>query len=358
MRRPRLAILDDYEGILRNAPATADLREIVDVTVFDRRLDPENLIEALEEYQMVLATRERTRFPADLLEQLPALELLVQTGGHAYHVDLDAATRQGILVALGRGAKAPTRAVPELTFGLMLSLMRDLPVLTQSMARGDWPRSTGRVLHGRTLGILGLGRHGVPVARLGRAFGMEVVAWGPTLTEERAAAEGVRRLELEELLGRADVVTVHLRLSESSRGLLDRRRLNLMRPEAVLINTARGAIVDEPALVDALENGHLGGAGLDVYTDEPLPSDSPLRHLQNVVLTPHIGWTVDAVFEEFARIAQDQVWSYMQGTLSEQGVLNPDALAVKKPRSGGIKGREALGSDASLLSPKQELGGG
>lgn len=349
MTRSRLAILDDYEGMLSRAPATDGLREIVDVTVFDRRLDSDEITKRLDGYQMVLAIRERTRFPADLLERLPALELLVQTGGHAYHVDSDAATRQGILVALGRRIKAPTHAVPELAFGLMLSIMRDLPALTQSMARGEWPRSTGSVLHGRALGILGLGRHGVPVARLGKAFGMEVVAWGPTLTDERAAAEGVKRLELEELLDSADIVTVHLRLSDTSHGLLDHRRLGLMRPGAVLINTARGAIVDEPALVEALGSGRLAGAGLDVYADEPLASDSPLRHLQNVVLTPHIGWTVDAVFEEFAQIAHEQVRAYMQGVLPESEVLNPEALAANKARSGGIETNENRPAERSEL---------
>jgi phosphoglycerate dehydrogenase-like enzyme len=345
MKRPRLAILDDYEGMLGRAPSTDMLRKIVDVTVFDRPLDPGEIAGTLEDYQMVLAIRERTRFSADLLGSLPILELIVQTGGHAYHVDLEAATRQGVLVALGRRVKAPTRAVPELTFGLMLCLMRDLHGLTRSMARGEWRRSTGRVLHGRTLGILGLGpRHGAQVARLGRAFGMELVAWGPTLTEERAAAEGVKRLELDEVLSTADIVSIHLRLSEMSRGLLDRRRIGLMRAEAILINTARGAMVDELALAEALRDGRLAGAGLDVYADEPLASDSPLRRLSNVVLTPHIGWTVDATFDEFARIAYDQVRGYMQYALPEHETLNAEALAVEKPRSGGIDAHEASSS--------------
>lgn len=336
MNRPRLAILDDYEGMLAGAPAITRFREIADVDVFNKSLEVEELVRSLCDYQILVATRERTQFTAELLEKLPKLELLVQTGGHAYHVDLEAASRMGILVALGNRTQSSYRATPELVFGLIIALLRHLPALSHTMKEGGWPISVGRILHGRTLGVLGLGRVGVPVSRLGRAFGMRVVAWGPTLTGDRAKKEGVTRLSLDELLGCSDIVSVHLRLSEQSRGLLDRRRLSLMRSDAILINTSRGAIVDEAALVDALESNHLAGAGLDVYSSEPLAADSSLRRLPNVVLTPHIGWTVDAVFEEFMEIACEQVEDYLRHNLRPTDIVNCQALTIQRERLGGV----------------------
>jgi D-3-phosphoglycerate dehydrogenase / 2-oxoglutarate reductase len=331
-----LAILDDYEGVLTSAPATARLREIAEVAAFNRRLDDDELVNVLYDCHIAVAIRERTRFAAPLLERLPTLELLIQTGSHAYHIDLETATRRGLLVALDGQARASTHAVSELTFGLAIALLRNLPGLTHSMADGEWPHFLGRSLYGRTLGVLGLGRQGIPAARLGRAFGMRVVAWGPTLTQERAEAERVEYLELDELLSCADVVTIHLRLSEQSRGLLDHKRIALMRPDAILINTARGEIVDEAALAEALAAGQLAGAGLDVYSCEPLSPDSPLRRLPNVVLTPHIGWTVDAVFEQYSQVTWDTTHAYLRGVLPVAKVCNPEALNVARQRHGGV----------------------
>ncbi len=335
MSRPRLAILDDHEGIVARAPGTVRLRELADVTVFPEHLGDDQLVEALGGFHALLAIRERTRFHAGVIGRLNDLELLLQTGGHAYHVDVDAATRQGVLIALGRRVQAPTRAVPELVFGLIIALLRDIPQLTYRMRSGQWPVAVGRSLHGLTLGILGLGRHGVPVARLAQAFGMRVVAWGPTLTPERAERAGASFLDLDELLRTADIVTIHLRLSDQSRELIDRRRLALMKPGACLINTARGAIVEEEALVEALTSGRLAGAALDVFAAEPLSLDSRLRKLENVVLTPHIGWKVGAVFEEFASIAAEQLEAYLHGRLPMSEALNPDALAAPRSRIGG-----------------------
>lgn len=309
-RSVKLTILDDYEGVLVGPPATARLRNIVKVVAFDQRLDDDELVDVLNDCHIAVAIRERTHFSASLLKVLPTLELLIQTGSHAYHIDLEAATRQGLLIALDGQARASTHAVSELTFGLAIALLRSLPELTRSMTDGLWPRSLGCCLYGRTLGVLGLGRQGLPVARLGQAFGMRVVAWGPTLTRERAVANHIEYLELDELLSCTDVITIHLRLSDKSHGLLDRERIALMRSDAILINTARGAIVDEAALAEALAAGHLAGAGLDVYSCEPLSQDSPLRRLPNVVLTSHIGWTVDAVFKQYSQIVWNTVDSY------------------------------------------------
>jgi phosphoglycerate dehydrogenase-like enzyme len=283
---------------------------------------------------VVLAIRERTRLDAAFFDRLPKLELVLQTGGHAYHLDEPAATARGIVVALGRRATVAAAAVPELTFGLMIAVLRQIHPLAARLAAGDWPAPIGGTLAGRTLGILGLGRHGRPVARLAAAFGMRVLAWDRR--GRGGTDEGAELVALEELLGRADVVSLHLRLSSQSRGLLNRERLALLRPGAVLINTARGSIVDEDALVEALRSGRLGGAGLDVFATEPLPVDSRLRTLGNVVLTPHIGWKVEEVFQEFAEIAADQLEAWLGGRLPADEALTPAAADVPRKRLGGL----------------------
>jgi D-3-phosphoglycerate dehydrogenase len=334
---PRLLVLDDYEGRIAGAPAMARLRDLAEVTLLQRPLADSDL-DGLTEVQVLLAIRERTRLDRHLLDRLPRLELVLQTGGHAYHVDQEAATGRGIVVALGRRARMPSASVPELTFGLMLALLRRIHPLAGQLADGDWPEAMGGTLAGRTLGILGLGRHGRPVARIAAAFGMPVLAWdrdpGREYPDDETVAE---RLPLEELLERSDVVSVHLKLSPESAGLLDAGRLARMRPGAILINTARGAIVDEQALVAALEAGRLAGAGLDVFVTEPLPADHPLRTVPNVVLTPHIGWKVDEVFAEWAEIAADQLAAWLAGRLPATEVLDPAAGQVPRGRLGGLE---------------------
>jgi len=332
--RARLLVLDDYEGRIAGSPAMGRLRQLAEVTVLNRPLTEADLAE-LADVEVLMAVRERTRLDADLFDRLPRVELVLQTGGHAYHVDEPAVTGRGIVVALGRRARMPTAAVPELTFGLMIAVLRRIHPLASELSAGAWPEAMGGTLAGRTLGILGLGRHGRPVARIGAAFGMRVVAWdrghGP-----KAGDPEVERLPLDELLARSDVVSVHLRLSPESRGLLGRERLARMRPGAVLVNTARGAIVDEGALVEALRAGRLAGAGLDVFATEPLPAVSPLRALPNVVLTPHIGWKVDEVFHEWAVIAADQLAAYLEGRLAAGEVLAPAAARVPRQRLGSL----------------------
>jgi phosphoglycerate dehydrogenase-like enzyme len=338
MPRPRLLVLDDHEGRVAASPAMARLRDLAEVTVLDRPLveaDPGDLADV----RFLLAIRERTRLDGELFDRLPGLELVLQTGGHAYHLDEPAATGRGIVVALSRGARMASAAVPELTFGLMLAVLRRIHPLAAELAGGAWPAAVGGTLAGRTLGILGLGRHGVPVARIGAAFGMGVLAWDrgrPRRPGDPAAALGVERLPLDELLARSQVVSVHLKLSPDSRGLLDGARLAGLRPGAVLVNTARGAIVDEDALVEALASGRLAGAGLDVFATEPLPADHPLRRLPNVVLTPHIGWKVAEVFFEWAEIAAGQLAAWLDGRLEPDQVVTPAAAQVPRPRSGGL----------------------
>jgi phosphoglycerate dehydrogenase-like enzyme len=216
------------------------------------------------------------------------------------------------------------RSTIELGFGLMLAVLRRIPQTDQAMRRGEWPSFAGRTLHGKTLGILGLGRIGRQVALLAQAFGMQVIAWGPTLTPERAAAAGATFMELDELLQAADVITVQLKLSDESRGLLDERRLRLMRRQAVLINTARGAIVDEAALIRVLQEGAIAGAGLDVFVQEPLSRESPLRRLDNVVLTSHLGWPADLTYRYMAEGMVGIIEAYLDGNYEK--AINPEAL--------------------------------
>jgi phosphoglycerate dehydrogenase-like enzyme len=334
--RPRLLVLDDFEGRIAGAPAMARLRELAEVAVLDRPLADGDL-DRLAGVRVLLAIRERTRLDEALLERLPELELVLQTGGHAYHVDQQAATGRGVVVALSRRARMASASVPELTFGLMLAVLRRIHPLAAELAAGAWPAAMGGTLAGRTLGVLGLGRHGRPVARIAAAFGMLVLAWdrdpGREYPDDEPVAE---RLPLDDLLARSDVVSIHLKLSPESTRLLDRDRLARMRPGAILVNTARGAIVDEQALVEALTAGRLAGAGLDVFATEPLPADHPLRRAPNVVLTPHIGWKVDEVFAEWAEIAAEQLDAWLAGRLPADEVLDPAAAQVPRDRLGGL----------------------
>ncbi len=326
----RVAVLDDVHRVFDADPAIQRLRGRVPVDVHAAKLPPERL----RDYPILIALRERTRFDAAFFAAVPGLELIAQTGNHAYHVDMDAATQAGVVVGMSSGdtemMATIARSTIELSFGLMFAVLRRIPQTDQAMRRGEWPSFAGRTLAGKKLGILGLGRIGREVAALAQAFRMQVLAWGPTLTPERAARAGVTCLPLDELLREADIVSVHLKLSDDSRGLLDEEKLRLIGPQGVLINTARGAIVDEQALARVLAEGALGAAGLDVFAHEPLAADSPLRRLDNVVLTSHLGWPVDLTYRTMAQAAVSIVESYLDGRYV--GVVNPDALARRKAR--------------------------
>jgi phosphoglycerate dehydrogenase-like enzyme len=324
----KVTVLDDYQHAIDGTPALERLRQTAEVQVlFERLPDEEALIRAVKGSQAIIPIRERTRFPARLLEALPELELISQTGNHAYHIDIEAATRAGIVVALAPGGNSTT----ELAFALMLAVMRHIPQSDQAMRRGEWPLVLGYVLRGKTLGILGLGKIGVEVAAIACAFGMDVIAWGPTLTPERASKSQAAYMPLDDLLKTADVVSVHLKLSEQSKNLLNEARLRTMKKTAYLINTARGAIVDEPALVRLLQEKAIAGAGLDVFLEEPLPPCHPLLALDNVVLTPHLGWPTDSGFAGFAENAVENILDYREGKLTR--AINPEALQRRKAKS-------------------------
>ncbi|PRX46106.1 phosphoglycerate dehydrogenase-like enzyme [Prauserella shujinwangii] len=305
----RIAILDDYQNV---ALELADWDSLgAEVEVFTEHVaDRDELVRRLAGCEVVVAMRERTPFPAALLERLPDLRLLVTTGPRNASIDLAAAERLGIVVCGTGYLPHPTA---EHTWALILAAMRNLPVEERSVREGGWQRTVGRGLHGATLGLLGLGRLGSRVARIGQAFGMRTIAWSRHLTPERAAEHDVTAVSEEELLRTADVLSIHLVLSERTRGLLGAEELALLKPTALLVNTSRGPIVDETALVTALREGRIGGAALDVYDVEPLPADHPLRSLPNTVLTPHIGYVTRDLYEVFYRDAVEDIAAYQAG---------------------------------------------
>jgi len=304
----RVAVLDDVHDVWNGLAATGRLRERADVTVFTEAF---GTAEALRGFEALIANRERTRFTRELLDQLGDVRLIVQTGNHGANIDFAAARERGIVVARASGGYSIGAA--ELAVALALALMRRIPEQDAALRRGEWSTPTTPVLHGKILGVVGLGRVGSHVARIAGAFGMQVLAWSPRLTDALARAAGAERRELDELLVESDVVTIHASLTPASRGLLDARRLGLLKPTAYLVNTARGAIVDEKALLAALSERRIGGAGLDVFEVEPLPAHHPFTALDNVVLTPHLGWPTDDGYRRFAAAACEVLFAYMDG---------------------------------------------
>jgi len=274
------------------------------VEVFDDHVVYEDeLVAGLGDSEVIVAMRERTPFPASLFARLPRLGLLVTTGLKNAAIDLDAAKEHGVTVC---GTASTGNAVPEITFGMLIALSRHFVAEATAVRSGGWQHTIGPGLAGLTLGIVGLGRLGIPVAKLGRAFEMEVVAWSPNLTVERAAEHGVRAVSKDELFAGSDAITIHMPLSERSRGLIGADDLARMKPTAYLINTSRGPIVDEAALVSALEEHRIAGAGLDVYDTEPLPGDHPFRSLPNVLALPHIGYvTTDQYRTWYGQVVED-----------------------------------------------------
>lgn len=307
----RIAILDDYQGVALAMADWTSLPASAEVLVFRDHLSELDAVAArLADFDVVMAMRERTPFPRPLLERLPGLRLLVTTGMRNAAIDVAAATERGIVVCGTAGLPYPTA---ELTWGLILSLARRIPAEDRATRDGGWQVSVGLGLNGKTLGVLGLGTLGAQVARVGRAFEMEVLAWSQNLTAARAAEVGATRVDRDELLARADVVTIHLVLGERTRGLIGARELGLMKRTAHLVNTSRGPIVDEAALVRALRDGGIAGAGLDVFDEEPLPADHPFRHLPGTVITPHLGYVTEETYRVFYGHALENIRAYLEG---------------------------------------------
>ena len=308
---PKIAILDDYQEVALEMADWGTLPADAEITVFkDHLAEIDAVAERLADFEIVAIMRERTPFPRALFEKLPKLELLVTSGTGNASIDLAAATDHAVTVC---GAGASMSSTAELTWGLILALLRHIPLEDSETRAGKWQVTLGRDLHGGTLGVLGLGRIGSQVAKVGDAFGMTVIAWSPNLTAERAAERGARLVSKDELLADSDVLSIHMRLSERTRGLIGRRELGLMKPTACLINTSRGPIVEEAALIDALRGGNIGGAGLDVFDIEPLPLDHPLRNLENTVITPHLGYVSNETYRAFYGGMAEDIAAYLAG---------------------------------------------
>lgn len=307
----RLTILDDYQNVALGAADWSRVRERADIRVIpDHITDVDQLVAALENSEIVIAMRERTAFPASVLQRLPRLKLLVTTGMRNASIDLDAAHDRSVIVS---GTAGGPSTVPELTLGMMIALTRHFVEEDRNIRDGGWQQTVGTGLAGRTLGILGLGRLGVPVAALAQAFGMQVSAWSRNMTAERAAEHGARAVNKEELFAGSDIVTIHLPLGRSSRGIVGADDLGRLGASGYLVNTSRGPIVDEAALIHALYNGTIAGAALDVYDAEPLPKDHPLRTAPNTLLLPHIGYVTSDVYAVYFREAVEDVLAYLDG---------------------------------------------
>jgi D-3-phosphoglycerate dehydrogenase len=285
----RLAILDDYQNVARKLTDWSSVQNDLDIQVFNHHLGgDEEVIKALQGFHFISAMRERTRFSRRVIEALPDLKLIITTGMRNASIDIKAAAERGVTVCGTGGFGNPTTGV---AVGLMLELTRRVGWENARMKAGEsWQVTLGHDLEGKTLGVIGLGKLGTRVARVMQALGMKTIAWSQNLTAEKAREAGAELVGKDELLRRADIITIHLVLSDRSRGLIGARELGLMKPTAYLVNTARGPIVDEKALIDVLKAGKIAGAGLDVFDVEPLPRDHAFRTLDNVVITPHLGY--------------------------------------------------------------------
>jgi phosphoglycerate dehydrogenase-like enzyme len=320
----RVAILDDYQQVALASADWSAVRERAEIHVFTTHIGrTEALVNALEPFDVIVAMRERTPFDAERLGGLPKLRLLVTTGMANASIDLAAAGARGITVC-GTGGVGSSTA--ELTWGLILALLRHIPTEDRWMKQagraggaalgvgGGWQQTVGTGLDGKRLGVVGLGGQGRRVAGIGRAFGMNVVAWSQNLDPSQAEQAGVKAVSKEELFASSDVVTVHYKLSDRSTGLVGSAELALMKPSAVLINTSRGPLVDAGALVAALKSGGIAGAALDVYDVEPLPLSSPLRTAPNVVLTPHLGYVTEEAYRTFYGDAAEDIVAFASGS--------------------------------------------
>ena len=309
----RCAILDDYQQAALQLADWSSLNDKVDVKVFTEHMnDEDEVVEAIQDCEIVVIMRERTPFRKSLFDRLPQLKLLVTTGMRNASIDLEAAASHGVVVCGTQGKSEPTT---ELTWALILGLARNITHEYHALrANGPWQSTLGTDLGGKRLGLLGLGKIGSRVARIGQAFGMEVIAWSQNLTKERTDELGVQlAASKEELLETSDFVSIHLVLSERTRGLIGAEELRRMKPTAYLINTSRALIIDQPALIEALQSNRIAGAGIDVYETEPLPKDNIFRTLPNVLTTPHLGYVSRGNYEIFYRDAVEDIQAYLKG---------------------------------------------
>jgi D-3-phosphoglycerate dehydrogenase len=312
MTRLRCAILDDYFNVALTLADWSGLSDRVDVTVFNHPFASEQAAaSALGDFEIVCAMRERTPFPRTLFEALPKLKLLITSGMRNASIDMEAAKSRNVVICGTQYGRDPTAS---LAMGLILELTRNIGHENARMHAGEpWQKHIGIEIEGKTLGIVGLGKLGSKMGTLAKAFGMNVIAWSPNLTPERCEAAGVGYASREQLFSTADIVTIHMVLSQRSRGLVGRDDLQRMKPTAFLVNSSRGPIVDEAALLDALRERKIAGAAIDVFSVEPLPTDHPFRQLDNLVLTPHLGYVTEESFRAHYGQMVECIGSWLKG---------------------------------------------
>lgn len=348
----RLAILDDYQGVAARIVDWGRVPDLQVVPFRDHVGDPDALVDRLVDFDAVMRIRERTEFTRDVIQRLPKLKLILATGmRNARSLDLKATDEQGITVST---TDALHQTTVEVTWALILSLTRGLPRETASVRAGGWQQRVGKGLGGLTLGIIGLGNMGVPVAEIARVLRMNVIAWSCNLTPERAAPHRVECVSKDDLFRRADVVTLHLPLSDTTEGTVGAREIGLMKPDAFLINTARPQLIDEAALVAALRDGQIGGAGLDVFEIEPLPEDHPFRTLPNVVATPHIGFVTEENMRIFYEQSLENLAAYVAGrpinVITAANPFLPDSQVAKQMHVQKLGSEKTYGVDAGKMT--------
>jgi len=307
----RIAITDDYQNVALEFADWSRLRAAHDVVVLDKPFaDQDAAARALEGFDVVAIMRERTAFSRQLLERLPNLKLLVTTGMRNASVDMKACADRGITVC---GTQGGSHATAELAMALILGLARNFQTELANMREGRWQTTVGQDLRGKTLGILGLGKLGGQLAEYAKAFRMDIIAWSQNLTDEKATAKGAVRVDKDELFRRSDFISIHLVLSDRSRGLVGAHELGLMKPTASIVNTSRGPIIDGAALAAALKEGRIGGAGLDVYDVEPLPVADALRREPRALLTPHLGYVTAETYKLFFNGTVEAIEGWLAG---------------------------------------------
>jgi phosphoglycerate dehydrogenase-like enzyme len=311
----KIAILDDYQQIAKQSADWGALPPGTEVDSFaDTIADRAALVQRLLPYEVIVAMRERTRFPAPLIDALPNLRLLVSTGGRNPSIDAEACARRNVTLCSAHGASSGQSSTAEVAWALILALVKRIPQADQAMRAGGWQETVvTESLAGKTLGVLGLGRLGKYVAKYGQAFGMDVIAWSPHLTDERAAEVSVRRVARAQLFAESDVISLHLVSNAATKGIVGEAEIGAMKRTAYLVNTSRGPLIDEQALVSALQARRIAGAGLDVFWTEPLPKDHVIRRLDNVVLTPHLGYVVDENLKKFYENAVKNIRRWIAG---------------------------------------------
>ena len=323
--RMRVAVLDDWQAMAGQSADWSVLKKQADVAFFENPFSGDDaLAKALADFEIIIAMRERTKFSKALLDRLPKLRMIALTGGRTWTTDFDALNARGIPMCFTGGEKSGA-ATAEIALGLLLGAARFMNRGDAAIRAGGFQDGVpaGPVLDGKTLGILGLGKIGSRMARYGAALGMQVIAWSENLTEEKARAGGARLVDKDTLLAQSDAISLHVVLSDRTRGIIGAPELAKMKSGAILINTSRGPLVDESALLERLRSGKLV-AGLDVYEQEPLPANHPLRSMPNTMLTPHLGYGSSEVYGQFYRESIDNVLAFLQGKPTH--VLNPEAL--------------------------------